>query len=134
MRSRPNRFANLFYDGDWHSRLISSMELAKKGSRSQEILSAIATLEQLLSESDECQHTVMAVQAVPAGIALEFALDCVRECIDVTPAEIRLSASGELVLTITGRGDYGHVQLMAKSILSCGINRARAAIWVSEIR
>lgn len=110
------------------------MELAKKGSRSQEILSAIATLEQLLSESDECQHTVMAVQAVPAGIALEFALDCVRECIDVTPAEIRLSASGELVLTITGRGDYGHVQLMAKSILSCGMNRAKAAIWVSEIR
>ena len=91
MRSRPNRFARLFYDGDWHSRLVSSLKLAKEGGCSQEIQRAIATLEQLLSESDECIHTVTATQPIPKGMAPNFALECVRECIDVTTVEQRLS-------------------------------------------
>ena len=68
MRRRPNQFANLVYDGDWHSKLVSVLKLAKEGSRSQEIHRAIATLEQLLSESDECLYTVTATQPVPRGI------------------------------------------------------------------
>lgn len=133
MRSRPNRFVNLFYDGDWHSRLISSLKLAKEGSCSQKIQGAIGTLEELLSESDECIHTVTVTQPIPTGMAPNFALECVRECIDVTPAELTLSADGELALTITARGAREHVYGMAKAILKCGISTARAAIWAADV-
>lgn len=133
MRRRPNQFANLVYDGDWHSKLVSVLKLAKEGSRSQEIHRAIATLEQLLSESDECLHTVTATQPVPRGIAPDFAMECVEECIDVTPGELKLSIHGELALTITARGDREHVVGMAMSILKCGVNHAKAAIWAAGL-
>lgn len=132
MRSRPNRFANLFYDGDWHSRLVSSLKLAKEGSCSQTIQEAIGKLEQLLSDYDECIHTVTATHPVPTGIAPSFAVECVRECIDIAPADITLSNDGDLVLTLTARGAREHVLGMARSILKCGANSAKAAIWASQ--
>lgn len=133
MRSRPNRFSNLFYHGDWHSRLVSSLKLAKEGGCSPEIQGVIVILEKLLSESDECIHTVTVTQTIPIGMAPNFALECVRDCIDVTPAELSLSADGELSLTITARGAREHVLGMAKAILKCGVSTARAAIWVADV-
>lgn len=133
MRTRPNRFAKLFYDTDWHSRLVSVLKEAKGASRSHEIQEAIVTLELLLSEFDECLHTVTAIQPIPTGIALDFALECVKECIDVNHAKLDLSADGGLALTITERGDREQVLGMARAILRCGLNRAKASIWASEI-
>lgn len=134
MKNRPNRFRGLYYNGDWHTKLITALQLAKEGTCSQEMLSAIAVLEHQLAQTDECVHTVTATQAVPPSMGAQFVLSHIEQCVDVKPATIRLAPNGEIELTITGRGSREHVLSMAEAILSSGLASSRARIWVDTVR
>lgn len=134
MENRPNRFRSLFYNGDWHTKLVTALQLAKEGTCSQELLAAIAVLERQLAQTDECVHTVTATQIVPPSMAAQFVLSHIERCVDVKPATLRLAPTGEIELTITGRGNREHVLSMAEAILSSGLASARARIWVDTVR
>ncbi|WP_265946234.1 hypothetical protein [Dechloromonas sp. A34] len=129
---RPNRFHNLFYDGDWHTQLATALMLAKKSTASQELVAAIEILENQLAKNDECIHTVTVVQAVPLGMEAAFLMNCIEQCIDVAPANLCQTSTGHLELTITARGDRKGVQSMAASILSYGVAQAKAMISASK--
>lgn len=133
MRTRPNRFRGLFYNGDWHTKLITALQLAKEGTCSQELLATIAVLEHQLAQTDECVHTVTATQTVPPSMGVQFLLGHIERCIDVEPANLQLAPNGEIELTITARGDRDHVLHMAEAILSSGLSTARARIWADTM-
>lgn len=129
MKNRPNRFRGLLYNGDWHTSLVTALDLAKAGTRSQEMLAAIEILERKLALADECVHTVTAVQAVPHSMGAQFLLTHIQQCVDVEPATVRLAPSGDIELTITARGSREHVLSMAEAILSSGLSSAKVKIW-----
>lgn len=133
IRRRPNRFVNLIYDGDWHTRMITALGLAREGTRSQEILAAIEVLERLLAKNDECVHTVTAFLSVPPSMDAQFLLNHVEQSVDVEPAALKLAPDGHVELTITARGDREHVHCMAKAILSSGLSTAKARIWADAM-
>lgn len=133
MRSRPNRFMNLIYNGDWHTRLSNVLGLAREGTGSQEILAAIEVLERLLASTDECIHTVTASRPVPPSMSAQFLMGYIKESIDVEPAALKLALNGDVELTITARGDREHVESMARAILSSGLSSAKAKIWAEAI-
>ncbi|NTV69831.1 MAG: hypothetical protein HGA71_06755 [Azonexaceae bacterium] len=125
---RPNRFRNLFYDGDWHSQLATALMLAKNSTTSQELVTSIQTLEQQLMKTDECIHTVTVVQTIPLGMEAAFLMNCIEQYIDVEPANLCLTSTGHIELMITARGNLSAVQSMAASILSYGVARANGII------
>lgn len=130
MRRHPNRLLNLVvYDGDWHTRLVTALELARDGTRSKDLLSAIEVFEHQLLKSDTCIHTVTAVQVVPLGMDVELLKSCIEECIDVQPATLQIASGRNIELTITARGSLEHVHRMATSILSSGFSVAKAKMW-----
>jgi len=129
MSCRPNRFRGLVYDGDWHRMLVDAAQLAKAGTRSKDLLAAVEVLEQQLAKTDECLHTVTALQAVPSSIDVQFLMKHIEQCIDIRPATLQLTSTGEIELMITARGSREHVQSMATVILSSGLSRAEAEIW-----
>jgi hypothetical protein len=129
MSCRPNRFHGLFYEGDWHKRLVDAIQLAKAETRSNDLLSAMEALEHQLTKTDECVHTVTAIQAVPPSMDVQFLMLHVKRCIDVEPATLQLIPTGEIELTITARGSLRHVQTMATAILSSGLHLAESEIW-----
>ena len=133
MRTRPNRFRGLFYNGDWHTKLITALQLAKEGTCSQELLATIAVLEQQLAQTDECVHTVTATQIVPPSMGVQFVLSHIEQCVDVEPAAIRLNSNGHIELTITARGNRQHVLGMAEAILSSGLSSAKARLWADSV-
>lgn len=130
MKNRPNRFRGLFYNGDWHTRLVTALKLAKEGTCSQELLAAIEVLERQLAQTDECVHTVTAIQVVPSSMRAQFLLNHIRQCVDVEPATLLLAQNGDIELTITARGNREHVHSMAEAILSSGLASAKARIWI----
>ena len=129
---RPNRFHNLFYDGDWHTQLATALVLAKKSTASQELVAAIEGLEHQLVKNDECSHTVTAVQTIPIGMEASFLMNCIEQCIDVEPANLCLTSTGHIELTITARGNLNSAQNMAASILSYGVAQAEAIISAAK--
>lgn len=132
MRIRVNRFRHLFYNGDWHTQLIASLKLAKEETGSNEIQSAIQALEGLLANIDECIHTVTVVQDVPIAMELKFLMGHVQKAIDVEPASAQITPSGQIALTVTGRGSRQHVQCWASSMLRQGLSAANAEIWIEN--
>lgn len=132
MRTRLNPFRGLIYDGDWHTRLVASLKLAKEETGSTEIRIAIEVLEKQLANIDECIHTATAVQDVPVEIEVNFLMKHVRKDIDVELASAQITSSGQIELTLTGRGSRQHVQGMASSILSHALSAARAEIWFNN--
>jgi hypothetical protein len=134
MICRPNKYRGLFYDGDWHTKLANAVHLAKAGTQSNDLLSAIEVLEHQLAKTDECVHTVIAVQAVPQNMDGQFLLLHVERCIDVHPATLQLNSAGEIELKITARGTWGDVQSMATAILYSGLSRAKAEIWAEAFK
>lgn len=129
---RPNRFHNLFYDGDWHTQLATALMLAKNSTASQELVAAIEILEHQLVKTDECIHTVTVVQTVPLGMEATFLMNCIEQCIDVAPANLCLASTGHIELTITARGDRKGVQSMAASILWYGVAQAKAIVSAAK--
>lgn len=129
MRTRPNRWMKLFYDGDWHTTLTNALRLAREGTRSQEKLAAVTVLERLLAWDDECIHTITFVQPAPPGMDAKFLMKHIEQSIDVEPAALSLSPNEEIELTITARGDWNHVNGMAKAIFSSGVSKANSEIW-----
>lgn len=130
MKIRPNRFRGLVYNGDWHTRLVTALQLAKESSYSQGVLAAIEVLERQLEQTDECVHTVTASQTVPASMGAQFLLSHIEQCVDVKPATLRLAHNGDIELTITSRGSREHVLSMAEAIFSSGLSSARAKTWI----
>lgn len=128
IKYHPNRFHGLFPDGDWHTRLATALVLAKSDTTSRELVAAIEVLEQLLAKNDECRHTVTAVQSPPLGMEAAFLMSCIEQCIDVEPANLCLTSTGQIELTITARGYLSTVQGMAALILSRGMAEAKAII------
>jgi len=133
MGSNPNRYRGLFYDGDWHTKLVTALKLAKEGTHSKGILSAVEVLERQLAQEDECIHTVTATQTIPPSMRAHFLLEHVGQFIDVEPATLNLATNGDIELTITARGNREHVLDMAKAILSSGLTAANARIWVDTV-
>lgn len=133
MLSRPNRFRGLVYNGDWHTRLVTAIQLAKEGTGSQDILATIEALERQLTQTDECIHTVTATQAVPLNMDTQFLMSYIKQSIDVEPATLNLATNGDIELTITARGDRKHVYSLANAILSSGLAGAKAKIWVEML-
>lgn len=133
MGRNPNRFRGLFYNGDWHTKLVRALKLAKEETNSNSILSTIEILEGLLALEDECIHTVTATQNVPPSMGAHFLLEHVGQCIDVEPATLNLAANGAIELTITARGNREHVLDVAKAILSSGLSSAKARLWVDTV-
>lgn len=129
---RPNRFHNLFYDGDWHTQLATALVLAKNSTASQELVAAIEILEHQLEKNNECIHTVAVIQKVPVGMEAAFLMNCIEQCIDVAPANLCLTSTGHLELRITARGNLNRVQGMAASILSYGVAQAEAIISAAK--
>lgn len=129
MRIRVNRFRDLFYSGDWHTQLTASLKLAKEETGSNEIRSAIQALEGLLASIDECIHTVTVVQDVPIEMDTKFLMGHVQKAIDVEPASAQITHTGQIAVTVTGRGSHQHVHGMATSIFRDGLSAAKADIW-----
>lgn len=129
---RPNRFHNLFYDGDWHTQLATALVLAKKSTASQELVAAIEVLEHHLVKNDECTHTVTVVQTIPIGMEASFLMNCIEQCIDLEPANLCLNSRGQIELMITARGSLNRVQSMAASILSYGVAQAKSLISAAQ--
>lgn len=130
---RPNRFHNLFFDGDWHTRLATALLLAKNATASEELFAAIEVLESQLTKNDECIHTVTLIQEVPIGVESKFLMKCIVRCIDVQPANLCQNSDGHIELTITARGNPSSVHGMAALILSRGVSQAQAIIAASQI-
>ncbi len=130
MLKRPNRFRGLFYNGDWHTSLLTALQLAREGTCSQEISATIDVLERQLAKTDECVHTVTALVAIPLSMDAHFLMSHVTPCVDVQPATLTLTPTGDIELTVTARGTREHVFCMAQAILNQGLRSAKAKIWV----
>lgn len=133
LRNRPNRFRGLVYNGDWHTKLVTALRLARDGTGSKEMLATIEVLERQLVQTDECVHTVTATQAVPFSMGALFLLNHIKQTIDVEPSTLNVSPNGDIELTITARGDRDHVFSLAQAILSSGLARAKGAILVETM-
>ncbi|MDP3537974.1 MAG: hypothetical protein Q8S26_04655 [Azonexus sp.] len=129
MSCHPNRFRGLVFNGDWHTSLANAVHLAKAGTQSGDLMSALEALEHQLAKTDECVHTVITVQDVPPSMDGQFLMLHVKQCIDVHPATVQLISAGKIELKITARGTWEHVQSMAAAILSSGLSRAKAEMW-----
>ena len=132
MRIRVNPFRNLIYNGDWHSRLLASLALAKEETGSNQIRIAIDALEEQLASIDECIHTVTVAQDVPVEIDAKFLMSHVQKVIDVEPAWAQFTTSGQIALTVTGRGSSQHVEDIASAVLRRGLSVAKADVWLKN--
>lgn len=130
MAKRFFRHLSLFYNGDWHTDLLKSLELAKDATCSNEIKAAIEALENLLSTSDECVHTVTVSHQVPGGLDAFMVMSHVQEQIQGEHASAAFKEPTTIELTLTGRGSRSHVLFVANSHASSAISAAKAEVWV----
>lgn len=114
----PLRFESFMNDGDWHSRLVTALELAEQGTQNDEIKSAAANLMELLSSIDECRHTVSVEEELPEIINPEVILARARVALKSTPGKVDLLPPRTIRLTIVWRGSIEHVSYIAQLILS----------------
>ena len=132
MGIRPNLYRDLVFNGDWHTRLVTDLQMAKEGTRSLEILAAIDVLERQLAKTDECVHTATAY-LIPDSINEIFLISHIKKYVDIQPSTLALASNGNIELTLTARGDYEYVHGMAQSILNRGLSSARGKIRADTV-
>ena len=121
--------SSLFYNGDWHTKLLSSLGTAKAETRSQEVRIAIAALEKLLAEHDECIYTLTVIREIPGGLDGSQVLRHVQRIIQDERASAALKFANAIELTLTARGSRRHVLLAANALLTEAISSAKAEVW-----
>lgn len=121
------------YNGDWHTRLCAALSSARRETRSPKLLSVISTLEHELAQLDECTHTVVVSTAIPLGMDAAFLMKSIQSCVGLEPLALSCAESGRIELTFTARGSESFVRLAARSILSEGVAKAEAALWIKVL-
>ncbi len=119
----------IFYNGDWHTKLLSALKPAKVETSSPEVRRAIESLEKLLATSDECIHTVTVMREMPDGLDGTQVMCHVQNIIRGERASAALKFANAIELTLTARGSRRHVVLAANTLLSEGISAAKAEVW-----
>lgn len=128
MKKRINPFDGLVYDGDWHSRLLVALKLAKEDATSTELQNAIVEFERVLVKHDECLQTVTAFRLLPLGIEPDFVVECTTSTSYGEVADVSLTGNGSIALTLTMRGSLNHVEHRAASLMERGIAAARVIL------
>lgn len=112
------RFESFMDDGDWHSRLMTALDLAEQGTQNEKLKSAAATLKELLSSIDECRHTVSVQELLHALIDPVVVLARVQDALKSTGGKVDLLHPRTIRLTIVLRGSPEHVGHVAKLLLT----------------
>lgn len=112
------RFESFMDDGDWHSRLMTALELAEQGTQNDKLRIATANLKELLISIDECRHTVSVQEELPSLIDPVVVLSRVQDALKLTGGKVDLLHPRTIRLTIVWRGSLEHVGHVAKLLLT----------------
>ena len=127
IKRERERFSGLVYDGDWHTRLIHLLALAKDDTKSSEIRAAIATLQRLMQKNHECVHAVTVRRPAPTGINPVFIASCLKE--EPWSADsVDFEEGGIMAVTITHRGSWDNAHYVADHCVIRAMNEVMSRI------
>lgn len=112
------RFESFMDEGDWHSRLMTALELAEQGTQNDKLRIATANLKELLISIDECRHTVSVQEELPSLIDPVVVLSRVQDALKSTGGKVDLLHPRTIRLTIVWRGSIEHVGHVAQLLLT----------------